>query len=337
MRSSLLAVSVVLAVPQTAPKPLLETPPPVKPKVLLLIYDPKVESEGGKRVHELFQYNDPEQLCRDYAADLEETSGGFVDYQVVETVWLEEFPKKKDGFRYTFAQLRDVMQGKAEHHEPDGFDYVAMIQEHRLSERVEKGEIDEVWVQAMPYSGMWESTMVGDGAYWCNSDPVPSAEAPCNKLYVIMGFNFERGVGEMLENFGHRTESLMTRVFGSWDPPKREHAWDLFTLYDKIAPGESGCGNVHFAPNSDGDYDWGNERPVESTCDDWLAYPKLTGAKRTVTCADWGKGDIRLHHKWWLERLPKAPGRTDGKLNHWWSYVVDMNRWPETRGGAAGQ
>ena len=28
-----------------------------------------------------------------------------------------------------------------------------------------------------------------------------------------MGFNVERGVGEMLEDFGHRTESIMTHVW----------------------------------------------------------------------------------------------------------------------------
>jgi hypothetical protein len=331
-----IAAAALLLIAQAAPAApgaTVVAPPPVQPKVLLLVWDPKVESEGGKRVHELFHYNDPEQLCRDYAADLKETSGGFVDYQVVETRFVEEFPKKKDGFRYTFEQLRDVMQGKAEHHEPDAFDYVAMLAEQKVIPRVEAGEIDEVWLQQMPYAGTWESTMVGDGAYFCNSDPVELPEGTrCSKLFVVMGFNYERGVGEMLEDFGHRTESVMTHVFGSWDPPKKAHAWDRFTLHEKIAPGEAACGNVHFAPNSTGDYEWGNATPVESTCDDWLAYPALAGKKRTVTCAEWGGGDMRLHHKWWLAHLPKAPGRTDGRLNHWWSYVADMNRWPESNG-----
>jgi hypothetical protein len=317
-----------------------DVPPPVKPKVLLLIYDPKIESEGGKRVHELLGYNDPVKQSNDYAADLKETSGGFVDYQIVETKWLEEFPLKKDGFRYTFDALRDVMQKGAPHHDPDAFDYQAFIATNHLCERVEAGEIDEVWMQAMPYAGTWESTMVGDGAYGCNSDPVEGVR--CKKLFVIMGFNYERGVGEMLEDYGHRTEAILSHVFGSWDPPAskedivKAHAWNRFTLHEKIAPGEAACGNVHFAPNSAGDYDWGNKTPVQSTCDDWLHWPKLTGAKRTVTCAEWGNGDIRLHHKWWLAHLPKVPGRTDGKLDNWWSYVADLNRWPESNGiGAA--
>ena len=96
---------------------------------------------------------------------------------------------------------------------------------------------------------------------------------------------------------------------------EERHDWERFTLYDKVAPGRAACGNVHFAPNSEKDYDWGNKREVWSTCDDWLAYPNLTGRKKKVTAADWGGGDIREHHLWWFRRFPRAKGRTKGKLN----------------------
>ena len=306
-----------------------DAPPAVKPKVLLLIYDPPVESEGGRRLHEVMGWSDPEKNSREYAADLKECSGGYADYQIVEKVAVDEYPVKKDGFRYDFAGLRDVMQKGKPHHEADAIDYHAILDRFKIVERVEKGEIDELWLQMMPYSGTWESTMAGDGAYDCNSGPL---DVKCNRLFIVMGFNYERGVGEMLEDYGHRTEAILSHVFGGWDAAKRATAWDRFTLYDKIAPGEAACGNVHFAPNSTGDYEWGNKTPVESTCDDWLQYPDLKGTKRTVTCADWGNGDIRLHHKWWLAHLPRAAGRSDGKLNHWWSYTADFNRWPESGG-----
>jgi hypothetical protein len=69
-----------------------------------------------------------------------------------------------------------------------------------------------------------------------------------------------------------------------------------------------------------------------SSADDWLNYPHLTGRQRLMTCEDWGNGDIRLHHKWWFQRLPKAPGRgPDGKLANWWKYAVDFNRYSESR------
>jgi hypothetical protein len=191
---------------------------------------------------------------------------------------------------------------------------------------VTAGEIDEVWLWGFPYAGFWESVMAGPGAYFCNAPPLP--EVASERRFVVMGFNYERGVGEMLENFGHRAESIMRHVYGSW-APEATHAWNRFTLYDQVAPGRAACGNVHFAPNSERDYDWGNPRPVWSTCDDWLTYPHLTGERRRVDCAEWGGGDIRAHHRWWLRHLPRTEGRTAGKLNNWWSYVVDPNRFPE--------
>jgi hypothetical protein len=141
-----------------------------------------------------------------------------------------------------------------------------------------------------------------------------------------MAFNYERGVDCMLENFGHRTESIMSRVYERLG--RGRNMWELFTRYDKIAPGQAQCGNVHFAPNSERDYDWGNPRTVRSYCDDWLSYPELPGNARTVDCREWGGGDMRAHHKWWLKRLPHAAGETDGVSNNWWRYIVNPNLAP---------
>jgi len=301
----------------------------VSPRVVVINYDPIIESEGGRRLHEVAGWNDPRYLAEAYRSDLIECSGGYVRYRIVEWIDADKHPVKKDGFAYTDeSYLRALRSGK-EWHQPDAVDYKAIIRDYRLDRRVAAGEIDEVWCFSMPYSGFWESTMAGRGAYFCNSDPVPDVDCP--RIFVIMGFNYERGVGEMLEDWGHRTESILTHVFGSWEP-KKTHAWNRFTLYDKQLPGEAACGNVHFAPNSNSDYDWGNKRPVQSSCDDWLDYPSLTGEKRVVTADDWGGGNIRSHHKWWLHRLPKAPGRTEGKLNNWWAYVADFNSYRESGG-----
>ena len=74
------------------------------------------------------------------------------------------------------------------------------------------------------------------------------------------------------------------------------------------------------------------DQVVLSAADDWLTYPRLTGKKRLMTSADWGGGDIRLHHKWWLSHLPKSPGRAkDGKLANWWKYAVEFSKYEESR------
>ena len=302
--------------------------PFVAPQVLVLNFDPVIHHKGGKRLHEVCRWNDPRTLADGYIADLLECSDGYVRYRVVEWRDVDVFPAKKDGFRYTGQSYLRCQAGDQAWHQPDAVDYQAIFREFEVAPRVESGEIDEVWLWGFPYAGFWESTMAGRGAYFCNSSPVEGIQT--SRIFLTMGFNYERGVGEMLENFGHRVESIMRHVYGSWEH-EETHAWNRFTLYDKVAPGRAGCGWMHYAPNSERDYDWGNPRVVWSTCDDWLNYPHLTGERRRVNCGKWGEGDIRAHHRWWYQRLPRAEGRTDGKLNNWWAYAVDFNRFAESR------
>jgi hypothetical protein len=82
-----------------------------------------------------------------------------------------------------------------------------------------------------------------------------------------MGFSYERGVGEMLENMGHRAESIMEKTFEGL--PAIQNLWRRFIRYEKTAPGRAALGNIHFAPNSLRDYDWNNPASVSSECDDW--------------------------------------------------------------------
>jgi len=309
-----------------------QTPVPapfVEPKVLVITFAPVLHDQDGQRLYEALDWNDPQQLLPGYISDLYECSHGYVRYRIVEEVAVDAFPIKKDGFRYTPASFMACRAGERPWHKPDAVDYRAIFRQFNIPNRFRRREIDEVWVWGAGYFGLWESTMAGLRAYFCNSQPVEGVWTW--RTFVTMGFNYERGVGEMLEAFGHRVESIMRHVYGSWEH-KPTHAWNRFTLYDEIAPGEAGCGTVHFAPNSERDYDWGNRRTVMTSADDWLTYPELTGEQKSMNCAQWGNGDIREHHRWWLKRLPHAEGRgPDGKLNNWWAYVTDFNRFAESK------
>lgn len=165
--------------------------------------------------------------------------------------------------------------------------------------------------------------MAGPGAFWCNA-PALSGTEHARRRFVIMGFNYERGVGEMLEDMGHRVESIMTKVFENLHG--EANLWERFCRYDQKYPGRAEVGNVHFAPNSVRDYDWGNPRPVPCRADTWYNFPDLSGTPRTMTCREWGDGDIRKHHVWWLRHLPHIVGATNGISWNWWEYVVDPNR-----------
>jgi len=307
-----------------APRPVEPTTQePLRPRVLLVVFDPPVPSRGGRRLTEVCGYQDPLALTAGYVADLAEVSGGYLQYDLVETLTLDELPRKADGYCYSADEFIRCWQRGAGWHEPDAVDYAAPLARFDVAARVAQGELDELWLFGPPYAGFWESTMAGRGAYWCNSPPV--AGVACPRRFVVMGFNYERGVGEMLENFGHRTESILTRVYGTAPGQPAPNPWARFSAYDQVAPGQAGCGTVHFAPNSVRDYDWGNRRSVWSTCDDWRRYPALTGERHQVDCREWGGGDIRAHHRWWLAHLPRAAGYHDGKLANWWTYAVDAN------------
>ncbi|NIS82218.1 MAG: hypothetical protein GTO14_18885 [Anaerolineales bacterium] len=162
--------------------------------------------------------------------------------------------------------------------------------------------------------------MGGPGAFWCNAPPLAGSE-DAGRRFVIMAFNYERGSGEMLESFGHRAESILAQVYVDHDA--EANLWQRFTRHDRSHPGKAEVGTVHFAPNSERDYDWGNRRFVPSRCDDWLQPPGFQGEPRLVNCEEWGNGDIRLHHLWWFRHFPHFEGQTGGVSNNWWNYVLN--------------
>ena len=300
----------------------VQIPEKMNPRVLVIIFNPIIESEGNKRLTDILNWNDPDSLAEVYRADLFEVSNGYLDYQIVKRFEVDEYPIELDDFRYDDETFLKCWRARAGFHQPDAVDYNAIFSQFDIFNLVEQGEIDEVWCFAFPYSGFWETTMAGKGAFYCNSDPVPDTEH-CSQRFITYGFNYEREVGCMLEDFGHKTESVMTYVFRNI--PEEKNLWHQFTRYDKIAPGKSNCGNVHFAPNSETDYDWGNTRFVMSNCDDWYNFPNFKGITREVNCEEWGRGDMREHHKWWFRHIPNTKGQLDEIYNNWWFYLANPN------------
>jgi len=52
------------------------------------------------------------------------------------------------------------------------------------------------------------------------------------------------------------------------------------------------------------------------------SFPAFKNDVREVNADEWGNGDMRILHKWWLNHLPKVAGRTSGVVNNWWQYVM---------------
>jgi len=310
-------------------------PPPevahVVVKTPVLNFDPIVEPSGGKRTHEVYGWADAHVLADGYAAAVASASGGYVEHQIVEWADVDEYPAMIDGFVYTDESFASAWAARTPY-QPNETDYRKLIADHGVAPRVKSGEVDEVWLFGFPYAGYFESCMAGPGAYWVNGSPLPDVDS--GRKFVLMGFNYERGVPEMLHDLGHRTESILSHVYGSWnqqDGGGPKHDWDRYTQYDLIAPGNAACGTTHFPPNGTRDYDYYNPAEVPSTCDDWLANgPYLTGATTQVSGAAWAPGPYEL---WWLSHLPKKPSvnPVSRKQDNWWKYVADFNHYPESR------
>jgi hypothetical protein len=294
---------------------------PTRSRVLLIVYDPVMDASSGVRLSRHRNWYNTTDMVNGFLADLNEVSGGMALYQIVQRIDVDEFPAKADGFQYTPQTYLDVLNRVTPPHMPQEVDYHAIIQKFDILQRVARNEIDEVWVFGFPYAGFYESIMGGPGAFWCNAPPLQNTSAS-NRRFVIMGFSYERYIGEMFEAYGHRAESILERTFIKLTG--EANLWRRFIRHEKVAPGRAACGNIHFAPNSQTDYDWGNLTPVRSECYDWrLNFPNFKGDVRIVDASEWGGGDIRAHHKWWFNHFPRVAGRQNGIHNNWWQYVVN--------------
>lgn len=292
-------------------------------RVLTITHNPTIALAGGRRLIAALGWNDPALLAERFIEDVRTGSHGLVDFHIVERLEVDGLPTKSDGFAYTPESYWTNWQRRSGWHRPDGVDYLRLISDFDVIARVDSGQVDEVWLFGGPYFGYYESIMAGPGALPCNAPPLQGAEH-ARRRFVIMGFNYERGVGEMLEDFGHRAEDILRHTYRNTHGAA--NLWERFTRHERTHPGRAECGNVHFAPNSRRDYDWGNQQPVISRSRAWLNFPNLDATARRETCAEWGNGDIRLHHLWWFAHFPHVDGAADGIGWNWWEPVIDPNR-----------
>ncbi|MBU0638827.1 MAG: hypothetical protein KKB50_08180 [Planctomycetes bacterium] len=322
----------------TPPAEVAHNQDPRHVKVLVLEFNPEIPAEvhapgdpaaGPTTVRELGGWNDPLELAAGYMQDICDASGGYLQFEIVEWLVVREFQKKVDGFTYTPQQYVDCLRKKTPWHDADGVDYPAAIARYDIIPRVESGKIDEVWWFGAPYFGYWESAMAGQGAFYINGGVY--GEVPSRVPFAIMGFNYERGVAEMLHDLCHRTESTMTRIYGGWKCDELTSNWARFAANAHQSNGVAAVGTCHYPPNGVKDYDYANPRAVQSSADAWLSYPDVGSEMQEVTCETWGGPDYhRAYMRWWFGHLPKAPGvNADGRLNNWWTYVFDFGRFDE--------
>ncbi len=159
---------------RTKPKPPAPPPaPPVTPrptvppdsatepaqivtsKVLVIVYDPVVDSATGKRLSEHLRWSRADDLITNYMDDITETSKGLARYQIVQRVEVDEFLPLEDGFSYAVDTYLSTYRRTTAHHLPEWLDYNAFLARFNILQRVANNELDEVWVFAFPHAGMY--------------------------------------------------------------------------------------------------------------------------------------------------------------------------------------
>jgi hypothetical protein len=277
----------------------------------------------------VFKWASPERLATRYKSEMEFASGGWLKFEIVEWRNLNEIYAQLDGHRYTPDEYTFNRRNGAGWHKGGGQDYPRLLAEQGVPALIDAGKVDEVWIFSDHYFGLWEASMAGPGAFFINGGVYP--EVLSHRPFAFYGFNYERGVAEMMHDACHRTEATLNRVYGQWNLKEPKNNWEKFSANDSQSGGAAGVGTCHWPANATGDYDYQNERTVESWADDFLNYPKLTFAKKPTTRAAWFRGGTNFHldyMAWYFSHLPRAAGvNEDGRQNNWWKYMMDFQNY----------
>jgi hypothetical protein len=302
-------------------------------KVIVINFDPVLKTRSNRKLHEYMKWSDPWQLTEKMVADAKLASGGYVDYRVVEKIEHDGFTRFRDGFTYTEETFLNMWEKDRASANPGMTSFRWLFEKFDLAAKIRSRDVREIWLWGAPY-------MAWDELHWKTPGdriPYPTDNPWFYRPYDIpdvgctiwiMGWNYERGEGEMLESYGHRIESVLALTVGRgvWDPKGQpDNPWNRFTRVDKDFPGEAEVGSVHYAPNSTSDYDWSNTNAVWTYADDWLTYPRLPRLKKRLNAVDGGWDGIVNHHLWWMKHLPRNPGATDGFYHNWWQYIVNYD------------
>ena len=338
---------------------------PLTVKVAILFEDFEIPGTGGKKMHEVcalhapggYRINgggwyDPAKLIKEYEEGLEKSSHGVVNYEVVKTVHADRFftyfndQISYDGTVKEYLTL-DTLLYLFETRQVDNnttYDYVGMMKYYGFDDMVDNGEISEVWVYSFPAGGMYESRMIGSGAFWCNSPGLGAEQgAPCENLCIVMGLNYERTADLALHSCCHRVESIMAQVYENkgghegWNYKKKSSItdltnWEKFSAhtleYKKYEKNHAHIGMCHFPPNARQDYDYDYSGGVYSYANTWYNYPDIKEENPIwVSCNTWkhqGGGQYG-YLLWYYDHIPHFKGLCprDGHLNNWWHYIVD--------------
>jgi hypothetical protein len=173
-------------------------------KVYVIAYDQLLSN--GQTLSQYMNWSDHASLTQQTIDLFNQASNNRMNFVVVDTTIVTSgWPELIDGFSYTEQEYLAVLSGQQPHHVPTEVDYNKFVSNPQfdICGKVNRGEIDEVWVYNAPWFGFYESRLVGPGAYRYNSPPIVNNNN-CTRLIPIMGPSIERTAVEATHNFVHR-------------------------------------------------------------------------------------------------------------------------------------
>jgi hypothetical protein len=300
-------------------------------KVVVLVFDPTLKSQNNTRLFTHLKGTDPAAASRILADVVRQASWGYINYDIIDVIRLDAFPRKVDGFRYTETSYLDAR--RTQKWQPAHISYAAALEDAGLLPRLESEAITEVWLWGADgfhfdeFAGFIPNRYARfaptDNPWFYRPYDIPTH---LSRTTWVMGFNTEVGPDNMIHSYLHRAESMLSLAIASglWDAKTQRDPWNLFSRPHKDLPAQPAhIGNCHVPPNGLSDYDYNRLDPVPSLFEAWNSYPDLAQAKPfPINSAAWGQNQFG-YLKWWLERLPKFPGHTTYGYNNWWLYIAN--------------
>jgi hypothetical protein len=323
---------------------MLETRPQVfSPKVLAVGFNP---SDGNRNIAQTYFHMEgktpgafEDYVFNDTINAFKQFSNNSINYQVVQKISVNTFPKYTNGHVFTIDNYAECVHGRPGYNPSKcesikfAFDHESWLKDNKICETADQLGVDEVWIMSAPYIMAWESFMFGPGKSFSVNAPSYTT-MQCKKHYIVMNPSYERS-GPFLHIYGHRIESIMNYLTSIWHSTDKIKYWENFSGTGRYASpltpyNTSVCGNAHFAMNSTQSYDYSSYSYADFNCTDWKNFPNFTGITENINCTKWGCNDLGWQ-KLWFGSIPRnigetalAPncGTTIKFRNNWWYYLL---------------
>lgn len=221
------------------------------------------------------------------------------------------------------------------------FDYAALFKKYNLCNYAIDNDIGMViiWAHGVgPYNGgTWEAAITGSKNILTNGAQLPYCP---QRTILILGLNYQRGLGEAMESYGHHLERAFTSkvgfpLYSAWTGINKIYSTTLDSY-----PGsgkDEHCGGVHDAPNARFEYDRTNKDSVRTDCQSWDGTNKPNNYE-TINCSAWGCS-YAGYLTWWMQNIPGVGNNlyfNNKKVPNWWVLVGDPDHCADNPLGCGG-